>query len=89
MQVDNGEPLNSPYITKAVKFLLSKQKEDGGWGESFLVHFTNFRQKEEKEEQFCVLLTCAVLREIRVRATRDVAGCEHRVGRACTAEGAL
>lgn len=29
-----GEPANAPYIQRAVKFLLSKQNADGGWGES-------------------------------------------------------
>ena len=27
---------NSPSLRKACKFLLSKQLEDGGWGESYL-----------------------------------------------------
>jgi squalene-hopene/tetraprenyl-beta-curcumene cyclase len=29
-----GEPASSPVIKRAVKFLLSKQNEDGGWGET-------------------------------------------------------
>jgi len=30
-----GEPLNSPSITKACEFLISHQRENGGWGEDF------------------------------------------------------
>ncbi|GAM17601.1 hypothetical protein SAMD00019534_007760 [Acytostelium subglobosum LB1] len=35
-----GEPLTSPHIVKACKFLLSKQRDDGGWGESFMSNVT-------------------------------------------------
>lgn len=31
-----GESRRSPRVRKAVEFLLSKQNEDGGWGESYL-----------------------------------------------------
>ncbi|CAN0024404.1 unnamed protein product [Heterosigma akashiwo] len=34
--VVSGEPLDSPHITRAVAFLLSKQRPNGGWGESYL-----------------------------------------------------
>jgi len=30
-----GESLDSPTIKKAIDFLISKQRKDGGWGESF------------------------------------------------------
>ncbi|MDB5036531.1 MAG: squalene-hopene cyclase [Bacteriovoracaceae bacterium] len=29
-----GEPVNSPYIQRAIKFILARQNQDGGWGES-------------------------------------------------------
>ncbi|EGG18936.1 cycloartenol synthase [Cavenderia fasciculata] len=35
-----GEPLSSPHIVKACKFLVSKQRPDGGWGESFKSNVT-------------------------------------------------
>jgi squalene/oxidosqualene cyclase-like protein len=31
-----GEPLNSPAITNAVRFFLSRQNPNGGWGENYL-----------------------------------------------------
>lgn len=31
-----GEPYDSPAIQKAIKFLLSKQNPNGGWGESYV-----------------------------------------------------
>ncbi|CBJ34051.1 Cycloartenol synthase [Ectocarpus siliculosus] len=31
-----GEPVESPTITKAVDFMLSRQNANGGWGESYL-----------------------------------------------------
>ena len=34
--IATGEPLDSPCITKAIEFLLSKQNPNGGWGESYL-----------------------------------------------------
>jgi len=33
--IEAGESLSSPTIQKAVQFLVSKQQEDGGWGETF------------------------------------------------------
>lgn len=30
---------HAAQIKKACEFLISKQREDGGWGESFMVHF--------------------------------------------------
>nr|AOE43150.1 cycloartenol synthase [Rostrostelium ellipticum] len=35
-----GEKLTSPAIVKACKFLVEKQREDGGWGESFKSNVT-------------------------------------------------
>lgn len=31
-----GESASSPAVSKAVRFLLSKQNPNGGWGESYL-----------------------------------------------------
>jgi lanosterol synthase len=33
--ISTGEPQNSPCIKKACQFIVSKQREDGGWGEDF------------------------------------------------------
>ncbi|EGC40360.1 hypothetical protein DICPUDRAFT_74059 [Dictyostelium purpureum] len=46
-----GEPLNSPNIIKACKFLVSKQRADGGWGESFKSNVTkNYVQHPETSQ---------------------------------------
>ena len=42
-------------VRKACEFLLSKQMEDGGWGEEFAVRSDNDRYKQ----LFKVLLTCS------------------------------
>ena len=34
--VSAGEPTDSQSIQRAVKFLLSKQNPNGGWGESYV-----------------------------------------------------
>ena len=34
-----GESPNAPYIQKACHFISTKQREDGGWGESFEVSY--------------------------------------------------
>ena len=34
--IDAGFEKDHPCITKACEFLISKQKEDGGWGETFM-----------------------------------------------------
>ncbi|EFA81207.1 cycloartenol synthase [Heterostelium album PN500] len=48
--VASGEPLNSPHLVKACKFLISKQREDGGWGESFRSNVTkNYVQHEQSQ----------------------------------------
>ena len=58
--IAGGETLDSPCITNAMGFLLSKQNANGGWGESYLacvnkaypldgtgpvrIHFTHYAQ---------------------------------------------
>jgi squalene cyclase len=34
--MEAGVPKDHPAILKACEFLISKQKEDGGWGETFM-----------------------------------------------------
>lgn len=34
--VSAGEPLDSPHIGRAIRFILSKQNPNGGWGESYV-----------------------------------------------------
>nr|AOE43152.1 cycloartenol synthase [Cavenderia deminutiva] len=46
-----GVPLNSPHIVKACKFLISKQRPDGGWGESFKSNVTKNYVQHPDESQ--------------------------------------
>jgi len=60
---------NSPQVKKACEYLISKQREDGGWGESFLSCVN--REWAENETSQTVNTAWAVLALMKADWNRD------------------
>lgn len=71
---------NSPAVRRACDFLLSKQREDGGWGESYKVSCLCCSYLRDANSYLCSL--CSVC-----RLANSVAGLNMRILRLCRRAG--